>query len=183
MMVEAIDAPEKIISEALQSLSLKERENVYEDIHGVSNPIQETDDLITTSLEMMAAEIETIDDKDAYEQAKILSEVFVTKRETRLGFLRADSFNPKKAADRYVKYFQQRLELFGSERLVRDVGLDDFDEKTRATLAEGIMQILPSRDSRGRAVVILLPAFFHSKQYTGYDGVLIWVSPTCGHNI
>ncbi|CAJ1959887.1 unnamed protein product [Cylindrotheca closterium] len=173
--VEDIDAPpEKIISEALQSLSLKEREHAYEDIHGVSKPIPETDDLVSTSLDRMAAEIEKIEEKSAYEQAKNLSEDIVTKRETRLGFLRADSFNPKKAADRYVKYFEQRLALFGPEKLVQDVTLDDFDEKTMETLSRGILQILPNRDSRGRAIVVVSAAFFSSSQYTGHDAVLIW---------
>ena len=100
----------------------------------------------------------------------------MTKRETRIKFLRATLFNPTKAAERIVRYFHCRLILFGPNYFVRDIGLDDLDEKTSAAIESGVLQVLPNRDSRGRAVVAGLASFFHQQECIGDEGLVRWVS-------
>ena len=175
-MNEGIIPAEKLIANELAKLSLKEREEVYEDLHGVRDSIEETPELIQDSIAQMEMEIDKIGDKLGYVQAMILSEEFVTKRETRIKFLRAESFNAKKAAVRIVRYFQCRLELFGLDNLVRDIGIDDMDDKTKVGIESGILQVLPNRDSRGRTTVTILAAFLRDAEYMGEEGLLAWVS-------
>jgi hypothetical protein len=157
---EATWSPDKIIAAELGKLSLKEREKVYEDVHGVSDPIQETPKLKDECLKNMEDEINLIQEKFAYEQAKLISESFVTDRKLRLGFLRAESFDPKKAAARLVKYFNCRLEMFGVEKLSKSITLDDLSDESVSSLGRGCIQILPNRDTQGRAVVISTPTFY-----------------------
>jgi hypothetical protein len=173
---EATWSPDNIIAAALGKLSLKEREKVYEDVHGVSDPIHETPKLKDECLRNMEAEINLIQEKVAYEQAKLSSESFVTDRKFRLGFLRAESFNPKKAAARLVKYFKCRLEMFGVEKLSKSITLDDLSDESMALLGGGRLQIPPNRDAQGRAVVIFMPAFYGSLNVEYKDPLSVFVS-------
>eukprot|EP00980_Cylindrotheca_fusiformis_P012838 scaffold3169_cov107-Cylindrotheca_fusiformis.AAC.8 len=155
----AADSVDRILAADLERLSLAEREKVYEDVHGVSDATQETPELIASCLEQMDREIDLIQDRDAYEQAKLQSHNFVSNREFRLAFLRSTSFNPKMAASHLVNYFTHKLEVFGTENLAKRITLDDLDEATRRVLELGSMQVLPNRDSIGRAVFVSTPSF------------------------
>eukprot|EP00980_Cylindrotheca_fusiformis_P029779 scaffold23836_cov137-Cylindrotheca_fusiformis.AAC.1 len=151
---------DEIIASELQKLSLAEREKVYEDVHGVSDMIEETPELIASCLEQMDHEVELSNDKDAYEQAKLQSLSFVSNRLLRLAFLRCTSFNPKRAAQRFVQYFSCKLETFGAEKLVKPrITLEDIGEDAARVLELGTVQVLPQRDSKGRAVIVSAPAF------------------------
>eukprot|EP00980_Cylindrotheca_fusiformis_P002891 scaffold675_cov103-Cylindrotheca_fusiformis.AAC.2 len=147
-----------ILAVELEKLSLKEREKVYEDVHGVSDVVQETPELIASCLQEMDHEINLIEKKDAYEQAKLQSFSFVYDRQFRLAFLRCTSFNPRTAASHLVQYFSKRLEIFGTEKLTKsNINLEDIGEKATRVVELGSMQILPNRDSKGRAVVVSMP--------------------------
>lgn len=164
MPAEATTGPvlfsDKLIAEELGKLSLEEREKVYEDVHGVSHLVEETPELIEESLELMEIEIHSIRQKDAYDQAKLLSNGFVTNRKFLLGFLRAESFNAKKAAARFTKYFKCKLEMFGMWNLAESITLEKIGDKSVESLGNGVLQILPNRDTQGRVVVVSMPAFF-----------------------
>eukprot|EP00980_Cylindrotheca_fusiformis_P029144 scaffold22737_cov120-Cylindrotheca_fusiformis.AAC.7 len=150
---------DKVLAAELEKLSLKEREKVYEDVHGVSDVIQETPEMIASCLEQMDHEIDLIQDRDAYEKAKLQSCNFVTNNKFRLAFLRSTLFNPKMAASHLVHYFTHKLEVLGTENLAKRITLDDLDEATRRVLELGSMQVLPNRDSIGRAVFVSTPSF------------------------
>eukprot|EP00980_Cylindrotheca_fusiformis_P019588 scaffold6795_cov110-Cylindrotheca_fusiformis.AAC.5 len=147
------------LAAALEKLSLQEREKVYEDVHGVTDEIQETAEFVTNSLEQMDREIESINEKDAYEEAKLQSHSLVTNRQFRLSFLRYTSFNPKMAALHLVQYFSSKQELFGTENLGKSrITLEDLGETTMHVLKLGSLQVLPCRDSKGRAIVVSTPS-------------------------
>eukprot|EP00980_Cylindrotheca_fusiformis_P031288 scaffold26125_cov162-Cylindrotheca_fusiformis.AAC.1 len=151
---------DEIIASELQKLSLEEREKVYEDVHGVSDMIEETPEMIASCLEQMDHEVELSNDKDAYEQAKLQSPSFVSNRLFRLAFLRCTLFNPKRAAQRFVQYFSYKLETFGAEKLVKSrITLEDIGKDAARVLEFGTVQVLPQRDSKGRAVLVSMPAF------------------------
>eukprot|EP00980_Cylindrotheca_fusiformis_P012835 scaffold3169_cov107-Cylindrotheca_fusiformis.AAC.5 len=159
----------EILAAELEKLSLKEREKVYEDVHGVSDVVQETPELIASCLQQMDHEINLIKKKDAYEQAKLQSFSFVHNRQFRLAFLRCTSFNPRTAASHLVQYFSKRLEIFGTEKLTKSsINLDDIGEKATRVVELGSMQILPNRDSQGRAVVVSMPVGLEPAM-TAYD--------------
>jgi hypothetical protein len=71
-----------------------------------------------------------------------------------LSFLRADQFHVTKAAERIVRYFEEKRFLFGSENLTNNIRMDQLDEESMQVLQVGRMQLLPARDSAGRAVLL-----------------------------
>eukprot|EP00980_Cylindrotheca_fusiformis_P018412 scaffold6052_cov118-Cylindrotheca_fusiformis.AAC.25 len=148
-----------MLAAELEKLSLKEREKVYEDVHGVSDVIQESPELIASSLEQLDREIDLIENKDAYEQAKLQSPHLATNRQFLLAFLRCNSFNPKVAALNVVQYFRYKLEMLGTEKLARyRTTLEDIGEAATRILELGSIQVLPNRDSKGRAVIVVSPS-------------------------
>jgi hypothetical protein len=54
---------------------------------------------------------------------------YVENRLFRLAFLRADSFDARKAGLRIVRFFQLQLDLFGEDKLVMDIVQDDLDHE------------------------------------------------------
>mmetsp|Transcript_26409 Transcript_26409/g.64355 ORF Transcript_26409/g.64355 Transcript_26409/m.64355 type:complete len:464 (-) Transcript_26409:335-1726(-) len=146
---------EKLIAEALSKLSFKEREEAYEDVHGVSDLVRETPELIEFSLGQMDHQLKILLDKYAYDLAESLSKDYVTDRGLRLKFLRAAIFDPKRAASRMAEYFHHKLDMFGREKLVKDITFEDLGEDGMEAVSQGMMhQVLPSRDTQGRAVVV-----------------------------
>jgi hypothetical protein len=142
-----------LIAEELNQLSFKDRDTMYEEIHGVDSILEETEELICASLEQMEIELSQISEKPAYEEAKRISSDYVTSRKFRLMFLRAERFDPKKAARRQVKFMEAKQSLFGREALARPICFSDLDEDDQATLKSGVFQMLPSRDQAGRPIM------------------------------
>jgi hypothetical protein len=148
-----------VLANELNELSLKEREKVYYDIHGVSEGVEETPEYIRKSLQEIEVEISKIHPKAAYVSAKEQSENpgYVSNPKFLLKFLRADNFNCKNAAERVVGFLDEKLRLFGPARLARELHINDIDEEDRNCLESGVVQILPLRDRAGRAIVTWIP--------------------------
>ena len=70
----------------------------------------------------------------------------VEQREFRLAFLRAERFDAKKAATRFIEYFEEKRRLFGVANLTTKIKLKDLDTETKNCLESGQIQILPGRD-------------------------------------
>jgi hypothetical protein len=143
-----------ILANALSTLSLKEREKAYEEIHGVDLIVEETPELVANRLAAMEVELQKIHKKPAYDLALQRNKEYVTGRRLRLQFLRAEYFDANKAAARLVKYFEGKLELFGPEVMARPIYLSDLDSDDLEPLQSGLFQFLPARDRAGRAVYV-----------------------------
>ena len=148
---------EQAIADALSKLSLKERERVYEDIHGISKPIDETPEMIAVLIQELMFDLASTKSKPAYDIAMQLSEDFVTDHAFRLSFLRAECYDSTKAAARMVKYFETKKELFGAEMLTKTITFEDLDSDTQKMLARGSISILSTRDTLGRYVYVSSP--------------------------
>jgi len=75
----------------------------------------------------------------------------------RLRFLRVELFDFKKAALRFVNYFEFVHEFFGFEiASKRQVRLSDFSKEELRFFKKGSFQLLPFRDRRGRRVAVIL---------------------------
>jgi hypothetical protein len=160
---------ESLIAQKMSELSMKEREEVYYDIHGVQDVIDEDTEegFVDRKLKEMEAEImkRTSTERNAYDMARTASPSYVANRDFRLRFLRADRFEPKNAALRYVRHYQTKLELFGKEKLGREIVQDDLDPESLDNLYSGMNQVLPRRDNAGRLVWIWIAAS-HEQSYT-----------------
>ena len=151
----------------LNKMSLQERQKVFEELHGVCEQEkrviihqQETPEFVAEQIATLEEEIVNIHPKDAYKLAESINIDYVQDESFRLTFLRADLFNPVKAARRIVTFFECRLALFGPELLTRSITLLDLDKDDLSTLKSGYFQILPSRDTAGRAVLINVQGMF-----------------------
>jgi hypothetical protein len=150
---------EALFADELSRLSMQERDEVLHDIHGVSDVQEEDPAFVQRCFEDMEEAISIIPaiDKMAYRQARHLDESYVDNGDFMLMFLRASSFDIKSAASRIVAFFEAKLELFGPEKLAKDITWDDLDGDDIKCLESGYAQILPGRDRSGRAILCLVP--------------------------
>lgn len=145
---------DSMVAKELSSLSMQDLEKVYHDVHCLSSEVQESPELIQSSLSQLELELQNITEKTAYNLALSMDSKYVENVEFRLKFLRADRMNPTRAAERLVRHFQAKLELFGMNLLARDITQDDLDDETLASLYDGSGQTLPIRDRAGRLILV-----------------------------
>lgn len=153
------DETEALFAAELSRLSMQERDEVLHDIHGVSDDQEEDQAFVEKCFEDLEEAISLIPtiDKIAYCQARDLDESYVSNDEFLLMFLRSSSFNITAAASRLVGFFDVKLELFGPEKLARDITINDLDADDIKCMESGYAQVLPGRDRAGRAVLCLMP--------------------------
>jgi hypothetical protein len=169
MSQETKDGPSKedkidtYIANALNQLTMKERDHVYHELHGVSDVIEETPQFVAEHVEALGKELYLLKERhkkaSAYLLAESISLDYVNNRALRLKFLRAESFDVGKAAERMMRFFDLKLYLFGKDKLCKDITMKDLDSDDIATLKSGFMQLLPVRDRAGRAIFTLLPSY------------------------
>jgi hypothetical protein len=136
--------------------SAQERERVLEEVHGVADSqCEETPELIDQRLHLLEEEIQLIKKRTSYDRALFLSPKYVLDRDFRIMFLRSELFDARKAANRLVRFFESKKELWGDDKLARPITLDDFDEDGLAFLKHGAIQVLPEKDQSGRSVFFL----------------------------
>jgi hypothetical protein len=155
-----------LLAQSMNQLSMKEREKVLEDIHGVADILEEEPRFVELCLVELEEELNKVPNKDAYETARSRSMDYVSNRKFRLQFLRADSFNVRHAAVRIVAYFEAKLELFGLEKLTKCITQRDLDQDDLACLESGISQLLSVRDTTGRAILCVLPSYTPARTST-----------------
>jgi hypothetical protein len=142
-----------LMANDLNQMSLKERDLLYEQIHGVDERIEETPDFVTECLQMLDLRLSAIAKKPAYNLAFHTSKDYVTDRKFRLMFARAECFDAQKAAMRLARFMDLKLELFGEKALTRPLYLSDLDKESFEFLKSGGIQMLPARDRAGRMIL------------------------------
>jgi hypothetical protein len=160
---------DSLVAQAMANLSTKERDQVLHDIHGVSDETMETPEIIAQSLEQLQEEIQQIENKEAYDLARSQNPNYVHNRHFELRFLRADLFDIRNAALRLVQHFKVKLDLFGRDRLVKDISQEDLSENDMRNLYSGYFQTLPLRDPAGRLISVWLPHPKPSTQGTYHE--------------
>ena len=144
-----------LLAKDLNQLSLKERDGIYEGIHGVNATIEETPELVIGSCVQLQIAIDQIssEDKKAYDIALENDEDYVRSEKFQLMFLRSDDFNIPKTARRIVTYHTKMLEHFGPQVLGRPLYYEDLTKEAQAYLKTDVVQVVPNcRDSSGRAI-------------------------------
>jgi carboxylesterase type B len=171
--LENIDAD---IAKELNQLTLAEREDILNDIHGVTEVLDEDPAFVKKALddlEMWIATKGTNNNKsvEAYNKAASQSPEYVQRKDFRRMFLRADRFNAEHAADRILRFFDKKLELFGPSKLCQDIKLADLSPSDRDCLDHLHGQYMPVRDAGGRPIIFAFPSAFAN--YKGnYDGAV-----------
>jgi hypothetical protein len=170
-----------VLQRELQSLSMKEVNSSEQAVLGHddkeriilnrakgNNPDQLLEEPAFVSLKFreLDSEIETIEflvDRfgfnlknpgfEAYKAARAQNKAYVDNPDFKIGFLRADRYDPKRAAARMMIYFAEKKDLFGEEKLTKDICLEDLGPKGRKYLGIGGFQVLTKRDTAGRLTV------------------------------
>jgi hypothetical protein len=155
---------DSIIAQHMLELSHEDREKAYLDLHGVSNKIEETPELITRALDLMDLNIRSEHEKDAYNLAESLDATYVQNVAFRLKFLRGERFDSFMAAEKLLKHFELKKKLFGVAKLVKNITMDDMCKDSIEVLYNGIVQWLPMKDPSGRTVSILFPGYSQIKK-------------------
>ena len=145
------------LSREFNKMPMKDKERVAQDIYGtVDNEtiIQNDENSISPgTMEDFWDELNALTDKPAYGQALELSPEFAKDEFLVIAFLRSVDGSAKRAAKRYAKFWKQKLDLFGPDKLVRTITLDDFDADDMESLYSGGFQVLNSTDRAGRPVL------------------------------
>jgi hypothetical protein len=153
------EATSAMLAKEMNQLSVEEREKVLEDVHGIARVVDEPYDFVKNSLVLLEEELSkiTLRNKAAYDLAKLQSKKYVSSEKLRMMFLRAESFDAYKAASHMVRFFDEKLNIFGAEKLTKDIVLADLDPDDVAALEKGFYQVLPEKDSAGRKVCCFFP--------------------------
>ena len=166
-----------IFAEQLKRMSPEDREVLQFDIHGIRETmVEETPELLARSLEEFDSKLSKYRGKDAYQMAEAQNSRYVSDRNFRLKFLRCTKFDASWALDKFVKFFEIKLECFGPDKLTKEITLEDLDDSDIKCLESGICTLLPLRDRAGRAI-ICWTVKFNSDSFSLKNKVgLMWIS-------
>jgi hypothetical protein len=148
------DSDDVELAREMNELSVQEREHVLDDIHGVAQAYEETPEFIAKCLEELDEHISKIPKpkRRAYDRALFFKPTIQNDGNFKLMFLRADIYDPEKAAKRMVKYFEDKLQLFGEEKLAREIRLEDLTKEDMDVFSTGWCLELPHKDQVGRPI-------------------------------
>lgn len=165
---DAVDpkAVDSLMAKEMAILTPKQREESYLDVHGISEAVKETPQLIEASQQAMELEIRRQKDRAAYDLASFLNRAYVEDSKFRLCFLRAEMFDAKKAALRYIQFFEAKLDLFGKDLLTMDITQDDLDQDVMDVLYCGYAQFIREPDRAGRAINLWISNSEHESYST-----------------
>jgi len=146
-----------MMAHAMAQLSVHEREEVYNDLHGVADEIVETPEMIDEAINRMKLELSMMSTETtaaAYQQALVQDSTYVHDYKSLLAFLRAERFDAARAASRFAKFYSVKLEGFGVEKLTKDIYQEDLTQQERDGLYDSMNLQLPFRDRGGRSVLV-----------------------------
>ena len=92
----------------MYELSVRERERVYDDIHGIKDKIKETPELIDKAIQEMDFYLAQTpkSHRETWDLAIFLKPTLAKDHKFKLMFVRAEKYDGKKAAARLCKYFR-----------------------------------------------------------------------------
>lgn len=142
-----------LFASEMNKLSFQEREAVYEDLHAVSKPEEESSEVVDEIIRQMRDEITGIRVKPAYNKAFFLNREYVDDPRFLLMFLRSTRFDAREAARKICDHFKFKLELFGPDLLAREIMYEDLDQGSKEALYSGAVQVPRCKDRAGRAII------------------------------
>ena len=162
------------------ALSMAEREEEMYAIHGVANyPAKETPEFLQEKVTELLGILDQIQEgREAYDLAlkQDLGRGVVTNQTFLQSYLRATIFNVEEAAQKITKFYTFKRELFGDEKLAKELTLQDLDSEARELLERGWLSKLPLHDLSGRAVAILLVGIKDAHKYSQISRVCRFTS-------
>jgi len=113
-----------------------------------------------------------VDTKPALSEALIRCPDIVNNETTRLLFLWCTDFDAVAAAQRMVRYWQLRVEIFGNDRAFLPLDSEAIlDEDDRNQLFTGAIRILPHTDAFGRTIFYVDQQKLHARSFDARSAV------------
>eukprot|EP00980_Cylindrotheca_fusiformis_P008419 scaffold1782_cov77-Cylindrotheca_fusiformis.AAC.1 len=150
---------DKFLADSMFQLSVEEREHALDDLHGIRNDNEDTEDAATMDRLLGELEEQLTDMKRGtiYEQAERNDPSYVSSREFRTLFLRTSNYDPEASVHRIFSFLEVQKSLFGEGKIGKKILLEDLDEEATESLKSGALQISASTDRAGRKIVFLCP--------------------------
>ena len=145
-----------LLSQEILNLSIKDRNAIVEEIHGVQTIAPpETPIMIQSALQKFEGHIEQmpLDKKGALVRGqRLYPDSYISSEDFRLRFLRCDLFDTRMAASRMCEFLDLVSDLFGDYVLRRPIQMTDFTWEEMQVMRHGHLQLLPYRDRSGRRI-------------------------------
>jgi len=127
------------------------------DIYGQSPPVDESPAIVTSKIKDLDAEIDLMPSlkKQGYTEAQEKCFDVATDKELKLMFLRCEKFDAKAAANRFMTYWDKRIEIFGIKKAILPLTLDEALKDDHVAMSIGFIQITDIKDPDGRAIVFV----------------------------
>jgi hypothetical protein len=118
---------------------------------------EETSDFMEKCIREFDAAIVALPERQrkSFNRALFLWPKLETDTKFKLMFLRADNYDSEKAASRMAKYYDQKRVLFGEEKLVKKITMDDLNPEGQEVFTSGFMVTLPLKDQTGRPLFLV----------------------------
>lgn len=157
----------------LNKLTVAERKRVFEDLSGNREQVEENRDDLAEAVRQMTDILSSRKDKPAFEMARNQDSDYALNKDFLLMFLRANDYDPKISAEMVFAHFEEKLNLFGEDKLTKPIELSDLSADDMHSLESGGFQISSSKDTAGRTI-----AFFRMAAYR-WKTVDNWVRFHC----
>lgn len=179
-----------LLSEAFDALSAEEREKTIRKVYGIADGGSESQSsaFVDEKLQEMERELNRLRTSSSWslvmaaiELAETQSPAYVQHPKFRLRFLQAEEWDATKAAARFIRHFDLKMDLFGTDCLGRDVTIQDLSKEEQKIVKKGFLQILPVRDRTGRSIAVTI---LNGQTYPSLESMvslLECVSTACIH--
>ena len=142
------------LSSEFNSLTVNEKDLAREDLYGSGTIIQSAESKWRKCiLPVLLHQIDIVPEKSAYTLSLQHCPSYVQNDRFYLSFLRAVCFDPEQAASRIIRYWEEKLILFGPEKTFKPLTIHDLEPQDMETIRKGGLLMLPGKDATGRGLL------------------------------
>lgn len=139
----------------MNAMTFEERRAMEEDIHGLGDMVEETDDFVAAKIAEMTAAMKTnVSERkrEAWERAVFLRPSLATDKDLHLMLLRAARFDSTRAAVLLASRYFNKRRLFGENMLHRRISWEDLTPKEHDHFRTGFYMLINGCDRAGRGI-------------------------------
>lgn len=143
------------LAREMNAMTFEERQEMEEEIHGVSDTISETPELLDTKIAEMKECIGKVpngETRAAWDRAVFLRPALALDRDHFIMFLRAKRYLPMEAATLLLGFYSLKRELYRDDLLIHRICWTDLTEEEQEMVRAGIYRIIPNRERVGRGI-------------------------------
>lgn len=159
MIWREMEQTEKLLASDLYKLSSEERQEAMNDIHGVSEEVEEDPETIDKLLAKFEGLV-VAEQNPTYDLAVSQDKAYVEDRSFRLRFLRCNNYDATRSVTQMMNFLKHKATYFGMDKVARDITIDDLNNEDISLLMSGLCHIQEERDQSGRVIQFLMTEMF-----------------------